>query len=564
MSTLKLRIALIGLMAIAILAACATPTPQIIRETSVQTQVVTQIVEVAGTPVVQEVVVTATPEPAPEVEQVFIIGASADSGPLNPHDYRSQWVALDMVYEPLVRYAADGTIVPWLAESWDVSEDGLTWTFHLREDVSFHDGTPFDAEAVKWNLERWIGTERHSWLPTTNVVDTIETPDDHTVVLGFESFYYPALQDLTLIRPVRFLSPKAADADGNFVEPVGTGPWMVAERTEDQQTVFVPNENYWGAKPTLDQVIWKVIPDAQTRIAALLSGEVHLIGGEYIGGISVESIPVLQRNPDVKLVTAEGSTAFLVQFNHTRPPFDDPLLRRALNYAVDRQAISDRLFQGLAKPAQGLFPPNVPYVTYPHPEYYTYDQDQARALLAEAGWTPGADGILEKDGQPFKAVLVVDTLQFPQWGSIAQVLQASFKEIGVDVEIRQVDTGALYDAFETDAYDLAMTYTYGAPYDPHSLLSASLHTRTLGAESGDLWYTSPELDQMLDESVTIQDEGERQAYYDRIWTYLDENATVLPIVYSYRVYAVSSRVEGFQMAGTEYEVILNGLTITAN
>jgi ABC-type transport system substrate-binding protein len=295
----------------------------------------------------------------------------------------------------------------------------------------------------------------------------------------------------------------------------------------------------------------------------LLSGEVHLIGGEYLGGISLESIPVLERNPDVELFTGEGSTTWLLQFNYDDPPFDDVRVRRAVNLAIDRQAISDRLFQGLAVPAQGLFPSTVPYASYPHPEFYTYDLDQARALLAEAGWAPGADGVLEKDGQPLTVSLVVDTLSYPQWGSIAQVLQASFGEIGIDAQIRQVDTGGWIDAMNADDFGMTMSYTFGAPYDPHSIIASSLRIRPRSADSAPSWYSSPELDQWIDEVVTIQDEAERQAMYEQILTYVDENAAVAPIVYSPRVYAVSSSVEGFHLAGTEYELALNGLTIVA-
>jgi len=526
---------------------------------------VTSQVAPAASEVVETTAAT-TPEPAPEAEQVFVVGANSDTGPLNPHDYRSDFIPLDMVYEPLVRFAADGTIQPWLAEDWEVSDDGLIWTFHLRQDVTFHDGTPFNAQAVKWNMERWLGAEMHGWFRPTQIIEAVETPDEYTVVLRMREFYYPLLYDLSLIRPVRFLSPSSVDAEGNFVSPVGTGPWRVEEYVSDQSTTFVRNEDYWGTVPMLERVIFSCIPDAETRVAALLTGEVHLIGGDYIGPISLESIPVLQRNPDVQLLTAQGSATNLLQMNYDRPPLDDIRVRQALNHAIDRQLISDEFYDGLAAPAQGLFPPNIPYVTYPHPDYYTYDLEQARALLTSAGWVPGADGILQRDGQPLRLRMLVESGgyadHFPNAPAVAEVLQAQLREIGVDVEIAMVDTGGFSSAIRADDYDLATNASYGAPYDPVSLLTAVFRSKPLVTDTSGLFFASPELDQMIDEVVTIQDATERQAMYDRIWSYLDENAAVVPIVYTSRIYALSSSVHGFRLAGTEYEIDINGVMIS--
>ena len=195
---------LILTMVIAVLSACGPQS---------QTVTVVETVEVA-----KEVVVTATPAAAvpSDVAQTLVLASGRNLGPGNPHDYSTSMVLLDLLYEPLVRYGPDGTIQPALAESWEISEDGLTWTFNLHQDIVFHDGTPLDSTAAKWNLERWVGNERHSWLPTTSRITGIETPDDFTLVLTLNQAYYPAMQDFTLIRPVRFLSPEAVDEAGEF------------------------------------------------------------------------------------------------------------------------------------------------------------------------------------------------------------------------------------------------------------------------------------------------------------------------------------------------------------
>ena len=213
---------------------------------------------------------TSAPSQPADVEQTLVLASGRNLGPGNPHDYSSSFVLLDLLYEPLVRYDSNGDIQPALAESWEISDDGLTWTFNLRQGVTFHDGTPFNAEAVRWNMERWVGTQLHDWLPTTTRISSVETPDELTVVLSLSEPYYPAIQDLTLVRPVRFLSTNGVDNAGEFARPVGTGPWKV-ESLSDTRAVLVRNEAYWGEKPELDEIVIEVILDGQTRVAALLS-----------------------------------------------------------------------------------------------------------------------------------------------------------------------------------------------------------------------------------------------------------------------------------------------------
>ena len=215
---------------------------------------------------------------AEEARTTIRIATAEPVGDLNPWEYHGQFHAMDMIYEPLVAYGHGGVIEPALAESWDISEDGLTVTFHLRQDVTFHDGTAFDAAAVKFNLEHWVGQERFRFLRSSEAIIAIDTPDDHTVVLTLSEPYPPLLQELTIVRPVRFMSPAAAP-DGVYAEPIGTGPWVFESATETLG-VFVRNENYWGTKPELERVELVLIPDSQTRVSALRTGEVDLIGGE--------------------------------------------------------------------------------------------------------------------------------------------------------------------------------------------------------------------------------------------------------------------------------------------
>lgn len=496
----------------------------------------------------------------PKPEQILRVAIGRDTGPLDAGWIgNSHWVALDMVYEGLIVYQADGSIGPELAESWEVSEDGLVWTFHLRQGVTFHDGTPFNSAAVKWNLDQWVGSEGESWLPASNLISSIEAPDDYTLILRTSKYYYALLYDLSITRPPRIISPNAHDAAGNLVNPAGTGPWKLQEHILDQRSVFVRNDDYWGTKPTLEKVIFEVIPDPQTRVSALLSGEVDVIGGDYLAPIGLESIPVLEADPNVHMLSGPGDITYFVQLNYKKAPTDDPLVRQAINVAIDRPIIAETLFQGKVLPAASLFPPVVPYSGGTDPVYYTYDLTRAESLFAQAGWTKGSDGIYEKDGQPLTLSLVVDSTYFPQATSMATVLQEQLSQAGIKVEIRLTDYGGWSDALQNGDYHMATSMTWGAPYDPHSSLTGMFYSGHMNLEG--IPYSDFTLDDMIDQVISTQDEALRQERYTAIWNYLGEQGAVVPIVHTYRLYAISNNVEGFKLAPTEYELDLTGVTI---
>ncbi|MCL1467452.1 ABC transporter substrate-binding protein [Argonema galeatum A003/A1] len=191
---------------------------------------------------------------------------------------------------------------------------------------------------------------------------------------------------------------------------------------------------------------------------------------------------------------------------------------------------------------------------------YSYNPEQAKTLLAEAGWKPGKDGILQKNGKPFQLTMIVDGDAFPQAKSMAEVIQAELKEIGVGVEIRLIDSGAWNDALMKKQFDLAINLSWGSPYDPHLSLKSMFHSSDQPVEHGGI-YANPKLDKLIDNVLVTKDEKQRQTLYGDIQKFMDENVAVIPVVYSSRVYAVGSNVNGFQLAGTEYELNLEGVTL---
>jgi nickel ABC transporter nickel/metallophore binding protein len=553
MSARKLWITLSIILSIALLATACSPPPVVETQVAQPTTVVSDPTKQPTTP------------PPPSVEQVFTVAVARDPGPLNPHDTVSIFPALSMIYESLVVYNDDGTIGPGLASSWEISADGITYTFHLREGVTFHDGTPFNAAAVKWNLDLWLADQGWSSIPFWNKVirESIVTPDDLTVQFKLTEPYFATLQEFTFTRPPRILSPSSVNASGELVNPLGTGPWKVAEYVPQQRMVFVPYENYWGEKPKLSKVIFEVISDPQARINALLSGEVNLIGGEYVGGIPLESLPVLKQNPNVSIVTGEGGSTYVIGVNFTKPPFNDELVRQAVNYAIDRTILAEQLFAGYATPANGVFPPNVPYMSFPHPELYAYDPAKAKELLTQAGWVAGSDGILVKDGVKFETELLVDAEAFPQSKSLSEVVQAQLHEVGIDVKLRLVDYGAWSDALRSSTYGMSTWVTYGPPYDPQTGLGYLFNYSLLEMSDDGTIFGDPELDVLREAAFRTTTEEERQAAFDKVWEFMDVHAGCIPMVYSVRLYAIDNRVKGFKLGSTEYWLDLNQVTMEA-
>lgn len=487
----------------------------------------------------------------PGTEQTLVMASGHKLGPADPHAYHSNMALLDLVYEPLVRYGSDGSIQPALATSWTITPDGLTWTFTLRPHVTFHDGTPFDAAVVQWNFDRWVGQQEHNWLPSARRIARVETPDARTVVLTLHAAYYPTIQDLTLIRPVRFLSPTGVDAHGAFARPIGTGPWAMAWFTENR-AVLVRHEAYWGEKPKLTQIVVDVILDAQTRVAALQSGEVQVIGGEYLGTIPPESVLTLQGNPALTVLQGGAVISLHLIVQYTRPPFDDVRVRRAFSRALDRHGMVRAIFGGRAEAATGMMASTIPYVTHTPTDLYDWDPDQARRLLAEAGWTPGAYGVLVKDGQPFQIELVVDKSRLPETASIAEAIQAQVKEVGIDLALRLTDYSGWLQAYQGRDCALVMSFTWGPPYDPHTFLHGSFRS-TADAKIMPA-YADVTLDGLIDAVLASTDVPTRQGLYRQVWQYMDDHAVVIPLVSPHRLYAHRNTVAGFRLGGTEYDL----------
>ena len=255
--------------------------------------------------------------------------SAGNVGPLNPHLYSpNQMFAQAMVYEPLVSYGEGGRILPCLAESWKVSPNGKEYVFTLRKSVQFSDGTPFDGAAVKKNFDAILANaKRHAWLELTNQIQGVMVLDPYTVKLVLKNPYYPTIQELTLIRPFRFLSPSAFPESGRTAEgmkgPVGTGPWVLIETKLGEYDLFKRNEKYWGQKPGVERIMVKVIPDPNSRAIAFETGQIDLIYGS--GQVTLDTFNRMRGSGKYTALISQPLATRLLCLNsepgpHERPP----------------------------------------------------------------------------------------------------------------------------------------------------------------------------------------------------------------------------------------------------
>ncbi|GAA0425685.1 ABC transporter substrate-binding protein [Acrocarpospora corrugata] len=494
-------------------------------------------------------------EPAsPAASTTLRIGLSAESGALDPHAFTGNFLMLDAIYEPLVTYAEDGKLEPGLAESWTVAEDGKQVTFDLRDGVRFTDGSPVDAAAVKWNFERWVSNKRFSFFRASQVISSVEAPDPDTVRVTLSEPYEPLLQEMSIVRPVRLLSPKSVAADDAFQSPVGTGAWKLASNTATG-AVLERNGDYWGTKPGLERLEFKVIPDSQARVDALANGELDLVGGAYLAPITPVEAQSLSGRDDVKLVTGAPDVSIMLGFNPDGPA-GDKAVREAVIKAIDTASLAKALFAGHAEAAKRVFPPDVP--DSGTDLQLGFDQAGAAGVLEAAGYTLDGETRV-KDGKPLSLRLLIPST--PAEGQLdprtmAAAIADALKKVGITVEITPVDAAVYYDERAEGTYDITFFETLGAPYDPSSSI-VSLFTDEARAP---LWAT-PAIEDLVDKALFARDPGARGLAYQALYDAVAEDAGFVPLVYRPRLWAVRGNVKGFAVPTTDVDLELTGVTI---
>ncbi|NNJ13450.1 ABC transporter substrate-binding protein [Chloroflexales bacterium ZM16-3] len=481
---------------------------------------------------------------------------------LDPHAApgSGQNVILPYIYDTLVYRDMDNNSQPYLAKSWDISPDGTTITFALRDDVTFHDGTPLNAEAVVFTFNRFKEAKSSAGAGLAGMTG-VEAVDAFTVRFTFSapsSVFFS-----TLATPYAgIVSPTAVAAEGEAFgqKPVGSGPFKVADWQQGTALVLERNPDYhWSpgnitnpGAPYLDQVVFKVIPDASTQLAALQAGEVDLI---FIN--SPSHIAKLKDDSTVELIETRLNSLIYLGFNEAKAPLDDVRVRQALSYAVNKDEILQAALGGTGQVAFAPMAPTLPGFDPSLKQYELgFDPAKASALLAEAGYTAGADGVLSKDGQPINLTLL--TYARAPNEDVATLIQSQLKAIGVTVAIQQFDTPTAAKAATAGEFDLLL-WRYDR--NDSDVLNINLHSKLIGS-SNRFAYSNPQVDQLLDQAAHEMDDTTRAGYYVEAQKLIMADAPWQPLYIPVDVLAVSKRVQGFQLASMG-RVLLNEAQVTA-
>lgn len=363
---------------------------------------------------------------------------------LDPHRTSSilSTAVLKLAFEQLTRIAPDGTVQPLLATSWKVEPDGLTWTVTLRQGVSFHDGTPFDAAAVQANFARLLDPKNA--IPARTNLGTMtaaEAVDPATVRIRtsrpFSGLPIALSHSVGSMLSPKSLADGAADAGSRAI--AGTGPFRIDRFALPDEVMMVRNDSYWGTPPKLQRIEARSRSDDQTRLAAFLAGEADV--NFYL---APEGRRRVEAADGMEVVTVPSIRLFILHLPMALPEMQDVRVRRALNFAVDRNQIVRTLYQGAALPADAAIGPGV--FGYKSGEPYPYDPARAAALLAEAGWVKDAAGNLVRNGQPFPTVrLLASRGRQPNDARLAQTLAGYLKAVGVQTTL-QIDEFATFFA----------------------------------------------------------------------------------------------------------------------
>ena len=476
-----------------------------------------------------------------EIPKVVKLGWTQEAvGNLNPFEYLpSQFITQDMVYEGLVYYGENGEIKPSLAESWTISEDGKTYTFNLRKNVKFSDGSDFNAKNVVRNFDTIFSKENkpnHTWFAFTNHLKSYKAVDDYTFQIELDTPYTATLYDLAMIRPIRFLGDAGFPEEGKnpakeIKAPIGTGPWVLKEHKDNEYAVFVQNEYYWGKKPAAKEIIIKVIPDSETLALEFEAGNIDLIYGN--GLISLDRFNTYKSDPKYTAASSEPMSSRMLLLNTTSKILGDVNVRKALSHAIDKESIAQNLFGGIEKPAETMFAPTVPH-TNVKLEKYNYDLAVAEKMLDEAGWVKGADGIREKNGQKFEILFPYISTKVTD-KNVAEYVQGEWKKIGINVKVNAMEEKAYWANAMTKNYDIMLNFTWGAPWDPHAFVTSMTDG---GSTNGGPDYHAQlglpmkaQIDKTIKALLVEPDEKKLDEMYKYVLTTLHDQAVYIPLTY---------------------------------
>ena len=489
---------------------------------------------------------------APPQSNTLIYAQPEDPKTLDPinTDIAEAVHVITNLFDTLVTYHDETTeIVPSLAERWETSEDGLTWTFHLREGVLFHDGTPCNASAVKISLDRLIQPQHElvydkarPYQASYNMIAAVEAPDEQTVVLKLRHPSAILLANLAMF-PASICSPTALQEQGaEFSEhPIGTGPFQFVKWSRDQQLACAAFDKHWRGRPKIDSLIWVPVKENATRVQRLERGEVHV--AENLAPPDMEH---LAKNKDLQVLEQVGMNVAYLTMQTEKPPLDNPKVRQAIYLAIDKATLIKVGYAGHAQPAKSMVPPAM----WGHDDSlvdHEFDRARAKQLLQEAAMEGGFELPLALD----LSVMAQARPYLPQPAAIAGFLKDSLREIGIEAEITPRDVNQHFDALMAGKHELGLAGWNSDNSDPDNFLYSLLDPDNISAAGNNLSrWRHDRFHELLLAGQRESDEAKRLEIYQEAQQIVLDEMPVVPLAHTNLRAAHSKRLKGYSLHPT--------------
>lgn len=447
----------------------------------------------------------------------IVVAVDADVDTLHPTDFSTtvELGVLNQIYDTLLYYSPDGTKdpEPRIAESYEISDDGLDYTFHLRDDVTFHDGTPVTADDVVFSIELYKASEYQG--SQISMLSSVEATDEHTVVCHLDAPYSPFLQGIC--SPMIASKAYYESSEDDFVNnPIGTGPYKFVSRAKGSNIKLEANEDYYRGAPEIKEVTFEVIPDSSTKAIALQTGEVNF------AEIDSATKPQLQANPAITIAEVPTSAFSYIAMNTEKEPFNDVKVRQAINYAIDRDNLVAVCYDGEAEVNSNICAKE--RFGYSDDQFqYTYDPEKAKELLAEAGIETPYD---------LGEILVAE-----KYSNLATVIQNDLKAVGLDVTISVKEFNSYISDLQNGSYGItALNMTLEG--DTQTLEMA--FTSDYIGIANNARYSDEEMDKLFEQARTETDNDKRAEIFNEIFTKAQDEAIYAVMCNPMTLYAYNS------------------------
>jgi peptide/nickel transport system substrate-binding protein len=480
----------------------------------------------------------------------WVIAITEDPDTLDPQKTAAAVTGTIYRYlgDSLVAKDFDRKIVPGLARSWKVSDDGLNWSFDLKDGVKLHDAMPLDAAALKASFERALSPDLKSPIAGSLLgpVETM-TATGQTLQIKLKQPFAIFLDNMADPR-IAPISVAAAQKSGDQFgrQPVSSGPWKFSEWQAGTHISLDRNADYaWAppfahaGPPSISKLTFRVLPEPATATAAFEAGEV-----DQLSSIPPTDVKRLQDSGkyDIQKFLRLGVGLFM-EFNVTRAPFDDINVRKALNYAINKDDVMQTALDGLGELAYGPLPPSIWGYWDGIKDYAPgFDPERAKQLLGQSGWQPASDGSLQKGGQPLTFTLMGQATD--TWAKSAQVIQSQLKQIGVNMDIQTFDFATLLAKEKAGEQQAGFQgYTYTSP----DIVFLWFHSSNIGSGLTLSHYSDPKLDQMIEDSRASTDDTKRLSIYQDIQKYIVDQALWVPLWTNYNFVGLQRRIDGARL-----------------